>query len=676
MLDLDEYFTTESLQKDRDEVANKEINHFLETTGGKTISSDISLSSKISEYPDQDFPISEYALYKDDVWLLEYTTGRNSTKIYFYKEDEKYNDLKRALLYYLIPDFCAFGNIKSYSTTKSYSTIFNILISYVFKHYHLSPNDPSDIDCITPAMLNEALDRAKNNYDSARHYFSLFRIIRLWLSLSSQGAIPERYRLNIDPTSVDNKKRHKDVVNQFQGTLSTWLPFSEDELSKLMDYSLFWLEIALPELIKVRDYIGELDLSKASNSPFYSWEPNEEFERLTNIKIDEINVMSSIRTYKKSSLENYNKPYSYVWKNQYAIALDHIRNALFIFVGLLVGMRAREVGQIMLDDIYKDNNDEYWINITRFKTTNDPNYQGETEVMPIPYFIGDCVDSFKHLKSLSDFNKKGYLFQSNKSRKILNNFTAAQISLITNEIEQFTGVERIHNHRFRKTIAEILINQSERNIDLIRMLFGHESYAMTLKYIARNPFMVNAIAEAIQVNFTEDFHEVVRSVRDESYSGKSAERIANAMITAPEKFAGKQLKLQIMNYVSHLLSSGEMWFIHRSALGTYCIYSGEIKKDDLLPCLIGKKNLGQFLTPDVDNCQLDCQFCVAIEKSRKAISDNINFYHRVLESTDNIGKKAETMIRKKLAANEKHLEHLDMNHHKVKKTLKIKVVQL
>lgn len=676
MIDLDEYFTIESLQKDQSNVADEEFNHILETTGGEMASSVISLSVKLSEYPDEDIPISEYSLYKDNIWLLEYTTGRYPTKIYFYNEDKKYNGLKRALLYYVIPDFCIFGNIKSYSTTKSYSQIFNTFISYVFKHNHLSPDDPSDINCITPAMLNEALDRAKNNNDSSRHYFSLFRIIRLWLSLSYQGAIPKRYRINIDPTSVDNKKRHKDVVNHFQGTLSTWLPFSQDELSKLIDYSLFWLEIALPQLIKIRNYLSEIALSKTSKANFYCSKPDKEFEKNTNITINEINIMSSISNYNKNNLKNHQKPYYYTWKNQYAVALDHVRNSLFIFIGLTIGMRAREIGQTKLTDIYKDNNDEYWINITRFKTTNDPNYLGETELMPVPYFIGDCVDSFRHLKSLSDFNKDGYLFQSNKSRKILNNFTTSQIKLITNEIRQFTGVERVHNHKFRKTVAEILINQSEKNIDLIRMLFGHESYAMTLKYISRNPFMVSTIAEAIEVNFTEDFHEIVRSIRDESYSGRSAERIANAMITIPEKFVGKQLKLQIMNYVSHMLSSGEMLFIHRSALGTYCIHSGKIEKDAPLPCHVEKDSLDQFLIPDVNNCQLDCQYCVVLEKSRKAIYDNINFYHRVLESTDNIGKKAEVMIRKKLAANEKHLENLDVNHYKVKKARKMDIVQL
>lgn len=681
MIDLDNLFSIESLKNDLKEATNDEFNHILDITGGKISNLTISLSTKMRAFPNHNFPVSEYSSYEDPTWILEYPVGQNPISITFYEDNAKYNGLKRALLYHAIPDFCVFSAIKSYATTKSYSGMLNIFISYVFKHNHLSPCNRSDIDCITPALLNEALDRAKNYKDSAVHYPSLFRIIRFWLSLSSQGAIPEEYRVNIDYTSVDNKNRHKDVIKHFQGTISSWLPFSEDELAKLMDYSLFWLEKALPELIKVRDYISGLNLTKTKGLPLVSKEKDGEFEKLTNISIDGITIMSSSISCRKTSWTVSNLSYTYLnylhsWKNQYAIALDHIRNSLFIFVGLLIGMRAREIGQIMLDDIYKDNNEEYWINITRFKTTEDPNYQGETETMPLPYFIGACVDSFKCLKDLSDFNKQGYLFQSNKSRKVLKNFTSGQIRQIIDEIKENTGLERVHNHRFRKTVAEMLIRRSEKNIDLIRMLFGHESYSMTLKYIARNPFMVQSVAEALEANFTKDFHEVIRSIRDESYSGKPAERIAQAMIKMPEKFVGKQLRLQIVNYVAHILSSGEMYFINRSAMGTYCIHSGNIKIDNLPLCLSGKKNLGLALTPDISNCQLECEYCVVVEKARKAISDNINFYNSVLESTDNISKKSEEMIRNRLITNEKHLAALNTNHHKVRKALKIKAVQI
>ena len=49
MLDLDKYFTIESLQRDKGESANKECNHSLETTCGKTSGSAISLSVKLRE---------------------------------------------------------------------------------------------------------------------------------------------------------------------------------------------------------------------------------------------------------------------------------------------------------------------------------------------------------------------------------------------------------------------------------------------------------------------------------------------------------------------------------------------------------------------------------------------------------------------------------------------------
>lgn len=676
MIELDDYFNSESIKQELEETANEEFDHILSTTGGKLSPTVISLTQKLSANPKGNFPVSDYSTYCDSEWLLEKITGQHPIKIYFYEDEEAFNGLKRALLYYSIPDFSAFGTIKSYNTSKSYSSLFNTFTSYVFKDNHLLANAPSDISCITSTMLNEALDRAKANKDVPRHYHSLFRMIRLWFSLSSERMIPEQYQINIDYTLVDNKSRQKDVVKHFKGTVSTWTPFSEVDLAKLINYSLFWLEKALPKLIEFRDYLDNLKLVKTKGSPFSSKGENKEFEAMSNIYIDDICVMSTTYSKLKPQAKNGYKTHQYNWKNNYSIALDHIRNSLFIFVGLILGLRSREMRQLMLDDIYKDDNGEYWINITRFKTTSDPNYQGETEVMPVPLFIGECVDYFKLLKNISDFEKQGYLFQSNKSRRVINNFTVGNIKVIIQQIRQFTGVETPHSHRFRKTSAEMLINRNEKNIDLIRMLFGHESYEMTLKYIARNPFMVSAVAEAIEVHFTEDFHEVVESIRDDSYSGEPAERIANAILQAPEKFQGKQLKLQLMNYISHLLSSGEMLFIHRTAIGIYCINYEEITLDNLPPCLAEQENLILPLSPDTNNCQLECKHCVVIDKAKQAISGNIEFYHSILESTDSISAKARTVYQRKLSAAEKHLKNLDSNKLKIKGTIDLKELSI
>jgi integrase len=676
MIDLDDYFSSDTIKQDLEDAAQDELNFLLESTGGKASSASNSLSVKLNTYPQGNFQISEYSLYNEEEWLLEKTKGQTPIKIYFHEADYEFNELKRALLYYTIPDFCAFGAIKSYSTTKSYTTQFNTFIEYIFKYNHLKASDPSDISCITPAMLNEALDRAKDNQDAARHYHSLFCMIRLWFSLSTQEMIPEQLRININYSRVDNKTRHKDVVKHFQGTSSTWIPFSENDLSKLINYSLFWLEKALPVLIEVRDYLGHLTLVKTKGSPYSTKGADQKFEQTANVEIEGVCVLKTSLSKLKPQEKNGFKTHQYNWKSGYAVALDHIRNSLFIMIGIVLGLRKREMTQLTLDDIYKDDGGEYWINITRFKTTSDPNYHGESEVMPVPHFIGECVDFYKHLKSISDFKKQNYLFQSNKSRKRVNNFTSGNIRIVIDEIRKFTGVERPHCHRFRKTTAEILINRSEKNIDLIRMLFGHESYEMTLKYIARNPFMVRAVAEAIEVHFTEDFHEVVKNIRDDSYSGEPAERIANAMLQAPEKFQGKQLKLQLMNYISHLLSSGEMLFIHRTAIGIYCINNEEITLNNLPPCLAEQKYLSRPLLPDTNNCQLECKHCAVIDKAKQAISGNIEFYNSILEATDGISAKARTVYQRKLSAAEKHLKNLDSNKLKIKESIGVKVLSI
>jgi len=87
--------------------------------------------------------------------------------------------------------------------------------------------------------------------------------------------------------------------------------------------------------------------------------------------------------------------------------------------------------------------------------------------------------------------------------------------------------------------------------------------------------------------------------------------------------------------------------------------------DKQLPCLEGRLVTGQNL-PDVSNCQLHCDHCVVVRETSKAITRNIAFYEALLDS-EGLGVRAEKVLRQKLFFNERHLENLANNEHKVKK---------
>ncbi|MEF9673889.1 hypothetical protein QNM99_24055 [Pseudomonas sp. PCH446] len=71
----------------------------------------------------------------------------------------------------------------------------------------------------------------------------------------------------------------------------------------------------------------------------------------------------------------------------------------------------------------------------------------------------------------------------------------------------------------------------------------------------------------MEESFAHEFHEIVKSVRDGSYSGAAADRIAHQINSRPKEFTGQRLRLSIMVYISHLLLAGESVYIGRTAMG-------------------------------------------------------------------------------------------------------------
>ncbi|WP_122440152.1 tyrosine-type recombinase/integrase [Pseudomonas viridiflava] len=622
-----------------------------------------SLVAKLSLYPDGNFPVSDHSYYNQSEWLLHNPQHGFPAKVKLDREVVGANELKRALCYYLIPDFAPQGNIRSFTTTKARAYEFSCVEDFIFRPNHLTA-EPEDIRLITAPMLNRALNAAKSG-ESKRRFVSLFFFIRLWGSLSTQKLIPEELCLNVDLRNVDTLERHKEVRQVFNGVIQSWVPYSETELEHLINYALFWTEEAVPHLLAAKSYIQINKFDQIAGWSINRVEEQPGFDKYFDIELKGNRVLSYSRTMRKATGQPDKLRNNYTWIQHYATALDKVRNGLFILVALITGARKSELALIKLADVWCDEAGRYWVNITRFKTAQDPAYNGEKDVLPLPEFLGKKIDDYKDLKNIGPFVNQPYLFQANYSVKVLNKATPALINQVVNQLKEQLPIDRIHAHRFRKTIAEILINRDERNIELIRMLFGHKSYAMTLRYIGRNPYLVRGVAQALEESFAHEFHEIVKGVRDGSYSGGAAERIAVQITARPKEFTGQRLRLSIMLYISHLLLEGESVYIGRTALGTFCITGEHFTRDTPPPCLAGRPHIEDFPMPDTTNCQIDCRNAVVLQKAKRAIEENITFYTSVLlGNTGNISRKAEMDLRRKIGAHEMHLVNLENNKHK------------
>uniref|UniRef100_UPI00286D68AF tyrosine-type recombinase/integrase n=1 Tax=Pseudomonas sp. TaxID=306 RepID=UPI00286D68AF len=597
---------------DVEEAAEAELATLLEETGGHVKQRAGNLSTKLELYPGGGFPISQYSLYAEDTWTLFKNQYGSAKKLHFGEMTPPLKELKKAISYYVLPDFAPFGTIRSYVTSYWQASQFSVV-----ERYLLAPNfldgSPESIAVINHRMINKALDAAKNTGAVARHYHSLFYMIRLWNSLSTQGLMPPGLALNIDIRKVDSIERRKNVIQHYAGSMSTWEPYSEEDLGELVDYALFWTEKAAPRLLEVIDYVKEKQLEQALTTGITRYFIDEDIEANLNVEVDGKIILQATRNDTEYVYAKGEK-YIYSWLKSYTVGVDKVRNGVYILLALISGLRIGELISLKFDDLIKQPDGDYTLRVTRYKTSGDPNVRGEVDYIPIPKFIGQKIEELKQLRSIYTLAAQGFIFQASKGRKALTKPSNAMVFKICREISKETNVDRIHTHRFRKTIAEILINRDERNIDLIRHLFGHKSFDMTLRYIGRNPHLVRSVANAIEQNYTAEFTELVSAVKSGASSGPNAQRLLDRINARPDAFSGKQLKVTIFVYISHLLSSGEPLFIHRTAVGSYCLSTETYSSPNLPPCLTHMTNTVIGMLPNPTRCDISCEHAVVVEK--------------------------------------------------------------
>lgn len=622
-------------------------------------STDGGLLKKLAISPDGNFPVSEYSTYNQLHWVLLRAEGFTDVEVRIDSAREDLQDLKRSLCYHLIPHFHPIGTIRSFRSTAVYEQGFRYVQRHIFETNFLGAS-PEHLDVITAGVLNAALDDARDS-GVMRAYWLLFFHINFWLYLSSEKLIPEGFRLKVDLDDVDTIERRKDIQGFIRATFVGWKPFTEGELRDLLSYAFFWIDKGMPVIRDVLAYcIAKPDTLKHF---YYKNDGRDyEFEQVLGAKVDGVEVVGfsytkGIVNSKGGRHYRYDR-HQYTWRRYFQLAVDRVRNAIFILFCLMTGLRRRELASLTFDDIYKSKSDgKWWLSFVRYKTSDDPNYFGEADEIPLPDYLGDAIESYKQLRQFDRYMLKGYLFQPIISNRELNK-ADRMIDKVATNLSVEVGVDGLHIHRFRKTIAEILINKSERNFDIIRMLFGHRSYIMGLRYISRNPFLVSSVVETLKEHFAKDFVEILQSIHSGVYAGKAANDLAGRVAGRPDIFVGKLLKLTVLDYVTHMFEGGGGFLVQRTTLSTFCM-SGLIHQGESLPpCLANRSNLIYPANPDVSNCQIHCSRNMVLGSAQGSIEQNLKFYRTIKASSKKLTHAALFELDNKISVNEKLLDEL------------------
>jgi integrase len=617
------------------------------------------LKFKLAASPTGDFPVSINSSYNHGRWILMEGGEYCEVSILIQNVPQELQPLKRAISYYFLPSTNPFGAIKSFVSSMNYADAFKYVQRFVFEENRLVGSDFAAI--ISADMLNQALDDCKAQA-YPHSYSMLFFYLNFWLAISAQHLIPDEFCLDVDINEIDTIDRRKDVYDFIASNFVGWKPFSENELGHLLSYAYFWIDDAIPIIEDVQRYIlGHPKLSK--NKSYAVARCDEDYEKILGQQVKGIEIVGfccSTAVQRVTSQSGRRHEYiriNYSWRDKYRTAVDRVRNAIFILFSLLTGMRKREMATLQFDDVVRGADGVWQVSFARYKTSMDPNFLGDADFITIPDYLGSAIESFKQIRKFGGYYLKGYIFQPASGNTTVNR-TDRMIARVARNVARETGVPRLHIHRFRKTIAELLINESEANIDVIRMIFGHSSYVMTLRYIARNPFLVGSIVDTLKEHFAEDFVDVVRAIHTGVYAGDAAHRVANQVHKRPELLSGTVLKTTVMQYVKHLFEGGVSFHIQRTSIGTICMSNTYHSTGDLPPCLAAIPNLIFPARPDFSNCHIHCENNLILEGSRGALEHNLKFYRTILINGNKLRPEALKELEHKISVNERLLDEL------------------
>jgi integrase/recombinase XerD len=165
------------------------------------------------------------------------------------------------------------------------------------------------------------------------------------------------------------------------------------------------------------------------------------------------------------------------------------RNAVLLYFSFGLGLRAKELASLKIRHVVgleEDLLDE--INLTSTMTKGKKQRYAYLTNTKIRKFVQELIDERK-LRDGILFNFDAPLFRSQKGSY----FSPNTMQQLLHRIFEQAGLIGASSHSGRRTFATNLI---EKGIDIkaVATLMGHESIAMTAKYVQNNPVRLKSIS--------------------------------------------------------------------------------------------------------------------------------------------------------------------------------------
>lgn len=636
------------------ELSQEEINDFLED-GDEYTKPVISLSLKyFSDSEINETSVTERSIFKENIWTLEGLHRPKSIHFSYKLNEHDSSDnyphivwfIKLLLLFYL-PNHA--DKVTSVESVITIASKLRLLVNYLFIENHLL-NPKKDVALLTLKQVNDAINKSKK-HGKTSHFESLTTTLQYWIKLSESNILPEEYEFPFSYGEIFTVDLLKEIFSD-KLNRGAYTPLSEDEI----------------ELISTTSY--DLIENKSDDLIFLS-------KKLTNNVVVVKNDIRRRKIQRDSRDAKLIENYPYVKNNngnswikikynahneiktsELRPLFKELKGACICMILLLTGMRIRELQNLKIDCAKQTSKNTYTLKYQIFKTTYDAE-EGETQNIPIPEIIFKAINALAEIDSYyRKESRSSYLLVSSSVRKQIR-YTLSRnvIRYIIDSFVRKHGMSGITPHRFRKTIAWLLISRSEKNIDIIRHIFGHHSYKMTLQYILRNYELVTEVVKQLSIHYTEEFTDLTKSIISGHYTGPAAERLANSIKGNPKQFNAQTLRTTLHQYVYALLESGEPLFIHRIPVGAWCL-SVPVVASKRTPCTAELSSTDRVV-PDVSLCKYeDCDKFAGTQDAITGIERNIKFCSDMLK-IEGLDKNLRIRYEHKIKKNKVHLNNIN-----------------
>ncbi|OZS41880.1 site-specific integrase [Photobacterium sanguinicancri] len=596
----------------------------------------------------EDFEIDYGNLFYNQKWTIRIdsseTLSMNFERIQTNGDTKYHHDLItliRMMTYYSFPKKVKLTLNSWYSTSTMFSSYVTVANTFLIPKGYITKEILSNLtleQCQT--YLNELMSLARIKQPSSQQRLLSFCVFfDHWVYLSEKKYLPKAYRTHFKASKLISKEKRKEITKIISDVTDPWSPLSAEVIEDCYHHAKKYIEVFSESIINCHNLIRDrarLGTAKGVRRTYglvrKDGKTKKTFKALRNMKVPEISEGVKLFDFTPKTKRVKSLGYKSGWQDRTYITIDEIRpevitlkRACIFTIGLFTGLRRREISNLKANEAFYENG-TWNLNIIRFKTADDPKEKGEPDVIPVPNMVVKAINVL--LKLFESQRKKlgsDYLITvdivSKKGFKKAKNDTISKD--ITSYIRDISGIADGSPHRLRKSIAWLLISRSETNIDLIRQLFGHKSFGMTLRYILRNHLMAQGILELLEHNYTEELKEVLDEIAAYNTSGKLSDLIRSRICN--QNYKGQVLLTDIDTFIKESLASGVPLFVSRVPIGGFCLRSGETK--NIPPCMAksGKNK------PNIDFCDYkECDHIIHTNESKKNVYKQIDYYQKLL----------------------------------------------